>query len=93
MENKILEFIKTFKDFDLHGDITNLFTKKYCCIFSYILLKEFPWGEVWWDEERRHSLFKYNDCYFDIRGLTFFSGRGYMLKNVNLQYYIEEGAI
>lgn len=84
MEFKIIEFIQTFKDFDTHGDITNLFTKKYCCIFSYILYKEFPMGEVWWDEERRHSLFKYKEYYFDITGLTIFSGNGYKLKGVEL---------
>ena len=84
MEDKIINFINTFTEFDLHGDITNLFTKRYCSIFSYILFKEFPFGEVWWDSERRHSLFKYKEYYFDITGLTWFSGKGEKVKSVEL---------
>ena len=81
---EIIDFIKTFQDFDKHGDITELFTKRYCCIFSYILYKQFPEGEVWWDEERRHCLFKLGDYFFDITGLTIFTGKGSLVKSVLL---------
>ena len=65
---EILGFIKTITDYDIHGDITTLFTKGFCYGFALILKQQFKAGKIYWDKYNAHAIFKYAGEYYDIRG-------------------------
>ena len=67
-DEEIVRFINDVKSFDKLNAIGNLFTKKYCYGFSLMLLQAFKDGEIFWDNEFKHSIFKYNNKFYDING-------------------------
>ena len=69
MEDKIIRFIESFTAFG--EQVTELFTKRHCYGFALILLNNFKEGSIWWDKYNRHAIFKYNDDFYDITGLTY----------------------
>jgi hypothetical protein len=79
-----LEFIQSVKDFDKHGDITKLFTKKYCYGFALMMKQEFKEGTIYWDKWLGHAIIKVGDKYYDING-EYFPMNYSMLNEVPIQ--------
>lgn len=79
---EVLEFIGDIKRFDVHGDITNLFTKGYCYGFSLMLKQAFKHGQIVWDKYNGHAVFMLHNKYYDING-------EYTPQNNNMLYLVD----
>ena len=69
--NEVLLFIETIKEFDKHGDIAELFTKRYCYGFALMLKQQFKHGSIYWDRSLNHAIFEVDKRFYDINGEYF----------------------
>jgi len=81
---KVKAFIAGIKQYDQHGDITNLFTKGYCYGFALMLKQLFKEGKIYWDKHCAHAIFNLGNHYYDIRG-EYFPNNYSMLTEVTVQ--------